>query len=465
VPPTSRRKSVEDATAKSEDKRRTLPARPRPQLRQLPAIDTTTSEKAPDDEEVDLLIQDVQSRLDSNSRYSASFETRAQLRTTLAKTREQLAAAETQVKDLSERAEFSETSLMTFQSESESLRAEVEELRGRVNDDFKEKQKLELTIENMQIQMRMEAKAVEKKQRSGWMQRADSSGEIPTVTKITTPTRSREGSMSSAPGSTTGLRELKLGRRDSVGSVQSIRSMKSQRQNSEQWPTSPPAVSISPSISPPAGEAVAVIAPPPEVPAAAAVPPPSPRAGPSHTPSQSLSVPRAGGFHPRTSSLATREVLSTPAHEPVPDEALLLELVNAKTSEAQARAELDELRKSLQVQKRRADEALLQAQAEAASSKLEAEAAKAEAELAKEEAKGARAEVFDASPLPTPFTPFNGFVTTPIQEEEGSGVSSESTPAKKPEPRKADTAPPNASGGWFWQRRTASTTKAVVEEK
>jgi multidrug efflux pump subunit AcrA (membrane-fusion protein) len=158
-------------------------------------------------------------------------------------------------------------------------------------------------------------------------------------------------------------------------------------------------------------------------------------------------------------------VLSTPAHEPVPDEALLLELVNAKTSEAQARAELDELRKSLQVQKRRADEALLQAQAEAASSKLEAEAAKAEAEQAKEEAKAARAEVFDASPLPTPFTPFNGFVTTPIQEEEGSEASSESTPAKKPEPRKADTAPLTASGGWFWQRRTASTSKAVVEEK
>ena len=111
----------------------------------------------------------------------------------------------------------------------------------------------------------------------------------------------------------------------------------------------------------------------------------------------------------------------------VPDEALLLELVNAKTSEAQARAELDEIRKTLQVQKRRADDALLQAQAEAASAKLEAETAKAEAEQAKAEAHAAKAEVFDASPLATPFTSYNGngFVSTPIQEEEGSVASSE----------------------------------------
>lgn len=469
MPPAARRTSNENIKTKTEDKRKTLPARPRPQLRPLPALelDKSLPQTPIEDEGIDALIEGVQSRLDSNSRFSASFETKAQLRSTLARTREQLTAAENQIKDLSERAEFSETSLQTFQNESESLRSEVEELRGRVNDDFKEKQKLELTIENMQIQMRMEAKALEKKQRTGWMQRGDSAGEVPTLAKVNSPTRSREGSMSSAGG----LRELKLGRRDSVGSVQSIRSMKSQRQQSEQWPTSPPAVAVSPSISPPAGEIVEVTAPPPEVPAAASIPPPPPKAGPSHTPSASLSVPRSAGFHPRTSSLATREVLSTHAHEPVPDEALLLELVNAKTAEAQARAELDEIKKSLQVQKRRADEALLQAQAEAASSKLEADAAKAEAEQAREDAKAARAEVFDASPLqtPGPMTPFQ-ITTTPIQEEadEASEVSPATaavaaTPAKKA--ATTPTPPASGGGGWFWQRRAASTSKAVVEEK
>ena len=461
MPPPSRTTKTEDAKTKTGDKRKTLPPRPRPQLREMPVVEPPVPEKDAYDDGMDALIQDVQMRLDSNARFSASFETRAQLRSTLAKTREQLTSAQTQVKDLSERAEFSETSLMTFQNESESLRAEVEELRVRVNDDFKEKQKLELTIQNMEIQMRMEAKALEKKQRTGWMQRAESSGDVPT---INTGTRSREGSISSAPGSTGGLRELKLGRRDSAGSIQSIRSMKSQRQNAEQWPSSPSAASFSP--SPPVGEIVEVTAPPPEVPSAGSIPPPSP-SRPSHKPSASLSVPQPGGFHPRTSSLATREVFATPTHEPVPDEALLLELVNAKTAEAQARAELDELKRSLQMQKRRAEEALLQAQTEAASSKLEAEAAKAEAEMAREEAKSARAEVFDASPLPTPsFTPGNNsFTTTPIQEEAPSREHDFSTPARKPEPKKADSAPATAGGGWFWQRRTASTTKAVVEDK
>ena len=463
MPPPSRTMK-KDTSTKTEDKRKTLPPRPRPQLREMPVSESPVREKDADDDGMVALIQDVQMRLDSNARFSASFETRAQLRSTLAKTREQLTSAQTQIKDLSERSEFSETSLMTFQNESESLRAEVEELRSRVNDDFKEKQKLELTIQNMEIQMRMEAKALEKKQRTGWMQRAESSGEVPTINKINTQTRSREGSISSAPGGSGGLRELKLGRRDSVGSIQSIRSMKSQRQNSEQWPSSPPAVSVSP--SPPVGEIVEVTAPPPEVPSAGSIPPPPP-AGRGHKPSASLSVPQPGGFHPRTSSLATREVFSTPTHEPVPDEALLLELVNAKTAEAQARAELDELKRSLQMQKRRAEETILQVQAEAASSKLETEAAKAEAEQAREEAKSARAEVFDASPLTTPsFTPFNNsFTATPIQEEEANGDSNFSTPARKPEPKKADSAPAAAGGGWFWQRRTASTTKAVVEDK
>jgi hypothetical protein len=101
---------------------------------------------------------------------------------------------------------------------------------------------------------------------------------------------------------------------------------------------------------------------------------------------------------------------------------------------------------------------LLQIQAEITSAKLEAEAAKAEAERAKEEAKAARAEVFDASPLQTPWS----YPGTPAAiEEEPSELS---TPARKPEPKKADTAPASAGVGWFWSRRTASTTKATVEK-
>ena len=52
-------------------------------------------------------------------------------------------------------------------------------------------------------------------------------------------------------------------------------------------------------------------------------------------------------FNKRTSSLLTREVLSTEDHKPAAEEALLLELVNAKTAEAVARQELEEVKGKL----------------------------------------------------------------------------------------------------------------------
>lgn len=469
MPPMSRNASyAEEATTDAVSKRKTLPPRARPEVKELPeplAAEKSKVVTPQIEDDLEELVHQVQARLDSNARFSASFETKAQLRSNLARTREQLTVAQAQVKDLSDRAEFSETSLKTFQNESESLHAEVEELRTRVNDDFKERQKLELMVQNMELQMRMEAKAMESRQRKGWMSRGESSGDVPTVSKIQGHERSRTGSISNQSCSSGGLRDLKLGRRDSGGSVQSIRSMRSQRQTGE-WPQSPPAVDIS--TSPPSNEAHAEITVPPTPPPAPSVPvvqQPAPEAlpprtsshphRPSHTPTPSLSVP--GGFGARTSSLATREVFATPKHEPVPDEALLLELVNAKTSEAQARQEIDELRRSFQIQKRRADEALLHIQAEAATAKLEAEAAKAEAQRARDEARAAREEIFDASPLPTPMS--DPYTPEAVTEDDGDN----STPARKPQPKKADTAPASAGGGWFWSRRTASTTKATVE--
>ena len=470
MPPMSRNATyVEDTTTATANKRQTLPARPRPEVKeptQLLEVEEKAEPAVQPDHDFDELIQEVQIRLDSNARFSASFETKASLRSNLARTREQLVAAETQVKNLSERADFTETSLMTFQNESESLHSEVEELRTRVNDDFKEKQKLELTIQNMELQMRMEAKAAESKPRKGWMARGDSSGDVPTITKIQSHERSRTGSISSQPSNSGGLRELKLCRTDSVGSIHSIRSLKSQRQTSE-WPQSPSAV-VSASPSPPTEDFEAIVPPTPPPVIAVPVeptPPPAPLAVPlpprksSHTPTPSLSVPGSGGFGRRTSSLATKDVFADPKHEPVPDEALLLELVNAKTSEAQAMQENDELKRSLQIQKRRTEEMILQIQAETATAKLEAAEARAEAKEAREEARAAREEVFDATPMATPLS-FSD-IPTAIDDE----YDEQNTPGRKPQPRKADTAPVNAGGGWFWNRRTASTTKAALPEE
>ncbi|KAL9044351.1 MAG: hypothetical protein Q9214_002507 [Letrouitia sp. 1 TL-2023] len=52
-------------------------------------------------------------------------------------------------------------------------------------------------------------------------------------------------------------------------------------------------------------------------------------------------------FSKRSSSLGIQAVLATEDHRPLPDEALLLELVNAKTSEALARQELEEVKGKL----------------------------------------------------------------------------------------------------------------------
>lgn len=54
-----------------------------------------------------------------------------------------------------------------------------------------------------------------------------------------------------------------------------------------------------------------------------------------------------GPFSKRSSSLNTQALLATENHEPVSNDALLLELVNAKTAEAVARQELEETRAKL----------------------------------------------------------------------------------------------------------------------
>ncbi|EME83107.1 uncharacterized protein MYCFIDRAFT_106564, partial [Pseudocercospora fijiensis CIRAD86] len=258
-----------------DDRRRTMPPPANkdelelpPRSRPLSVGDWTNvqldgSEKVPEKDGLEHLVEKAQNRLQTNVRFSASLETKAQLRSTLARTREELAVAESQSRDLAARLDSSEASLMTSQSEADDLRSEVRELRQRVNDDFKARQKLEHQLTELKAQARSSTFAADP--------------------------QSRKGSVSSLPAGSVanagGLRELKLGRRESSSSVQSLLPETSER----------------------------------------------------------LTVHRRG-FSQRTSSLATREVFATTQHEPVPEEALVLELVNAKTSEALARQELDEVK-------------------------------------------------------------------------------------------------------------------------
>jgi hypothetical protein len=70
------------------------------------------------------------------------------------------------------------------------------------------------------------------------------------------------------------------------------------------------------------------------------------------TPSQKSQQPPTTIFSKRSSSLATQAVLATDNNAPADNEALLLELVNAKTAEAVAKQELEEMRARFEGMKR-----------------------------------------------------------------------------------------------------------------
>jgi hypothetical protein len=127
------------------------------------------------------------------------------------------------------------------------------------------------------------------------------------------------------------------------------------------------------------------------------------------TASQKSTHQQAITFSKRASSLATQSVLATDNNTPADNEALLLELVNAKTAEAVARQELEEMRIQFEGMKR-----VLNSQASPT--------------------------LTNASPL-----------TTPTQ-----------TPAALPEKR--EDAKAAAPGGWGWGgwKRTVSTSNATV---
>ncbi|KAI7349145.1 RabGAP/TBC [Hortaea werneckii] len=488
-----------------EERRRTLP--PPPKVpdevaeigKQRPKSMMVGSKVDEDKAELEGLLDKVDERLHQNNRISASFETKAQLRDRLARTRESLTVSENSCRDLTSRLEVAESSLEAFTSESEDLRSEVKELRVRVNEEFKARQKLEHTIR----ELRAGARTVERKERDR-VQRAESAGEVPTLNRqssvVAAEAPGRRGSINSAPVSTvggSGLRELKLGKRDSSSSLQSLPS----RRHTEKH-GAPPSVQVqtrSSSSSDQSGNVPAVISTsaedhdedtqtvahqsPPQSPSPAASADNSASSASSMAPalpSPKLDVPKpAGGspWHARTSSLATKEVFSTPQHEVVPDEALLLELVNAKTSEAQARAELDEMRRALTMNNRRQEAMIMQLRSEMEAAKAAAEVARLDAtrsagESAKatQAADAAKAEAtmnaLSSPGLNVPTTPSasdsdhaspsSSTTTTPAAEEQRSAAP---PPQKKPESRSA-----SSGGGWFWGRRAASnnTPKAVV---
>jgi hypothetical protein len=224
-------------------------------------------------EEATEIVETLESRFpvtQTHHRASSMFETKALLRDSLTRTKEQLAnetaRANALARDLNDR-----------DAELQIARDALKDTRHRLADSYNQNQRLEKNIQELRQNARKASAA------ASWTS-ADHNGNAPD----TPPTLSRSTTSDSISTTTTnGLRELRLGRTNS--------------QKSERAPYSAP---------------------------------PAP-------------------FAKRSSSLATQSVLSaTENNSPADNEALLLELVNAKTAEAVARQELEELRARFEGMKR-----------------------------------------------------------------------------------------------------------------
>lgn len=230
-----------NTSSTTADKRRTLASAP----------DLSAPSQALSDHLTDV-VERVDRRLAEHSdfRRAVTVEHKQRLRDSLIRSKDRLGSEMVRAADLSRKLDMTE-------KENLGLRDELREARARVQEGFSDRQRLERTIADLR--------------RQSYSSYSDESS----------PTWQPQArlSMSSlpSPGSHTsgGLRELKLGRRDSMK--------------------------------------------------------PSPVGTASYHP-------------PRGSSLATKAILATEDHKPAHDDALLLELVQAKTAEASARQELEELK-------------------------------------------------------------------------------------------------------------------------
>ena len=455
---------------RKEDRRRTMPVPPKSKNEDESRLKSrplslgnrqeaeAKAEKAdkPTDE-FDDTMEKVQERLSTNIRSSASLETKAQLRGTLSRTREQLLATEARSRELLVKLEVAESSAIASQSEGDDLRSEVKELRTRVNDDFKARQKLEHQLSELKAQ----ARSIDRKQS---LIRSETLNEVPMLTRKDSSSdgRARTSSVASLPAG--GLRELKLGRRESMSSVQSLRALRNiPSSHSEPSAMNRPQSEVFSPVDSASTSPIQIKSPDTSLPSVSA---PFPDAG-------SLGIPTStrSSFGRRTSSLVVQEVIATPEHEPVPEEALLLELVNAKTSEAQARQEVDELKRALAVSKRKQDEA--QRKQEETLEELKADLEKTKTELTKvaDAAQTAKAESEAAKSSSTASVPSgSGFSLPPTPGvEESTSSSVTSTPAVSPaaggEPGKKSESVASLAGGWFWSRRTASKSSVPTVSK
>lgn len=239
------------------------------------------------------------------SRFSLTQTAQANKRVSMNQTKHQLRADmllwKSKFEEEATRSAGLTRSLDTFETEHAQVKEQLREARARIQDGHRERQKLEKVIQDL---------------------KSRKFSDTPSLHARNDPFDSSNGNSTSSSATATptnGLREFKLSalppiqKRSNTNSSQSSSTSQSQSQSSQNFTHQPP----QPPTTPPPSNADNLNA-----------------------------TPRTSVFSKRTSSLLTTSIL--PSTSPAADETLLLELVNAKTAEALARQELEEVKGKLE---------------------------------------------------------------------------------------------------------------------
>ncbi|KAK8172756.1 rab-GTPase-TBC domain-containing protein, partial [Phyllosticta citrichinensis] len=299
-------------------------------------------------------------------RNSSVFETKQYLRDALARTKEQLQLESSRSQSLSRQ-------LLDAETETDRLRNELNEARRRLQDSHVDKQRLERGIQDLKQQQAKVSK-------SNTWPAAETVPEVPTLTRSNTTDSPNKG-----------LRELKLGRSTSGGSARNSMRGGPMLTRVNTYSSSPTSVPRSNRASSPHGSGTCQ-------------------------------------FDKRSSSVSAHAVLTPTEHHPLPaEDTLLADLVSAKTSEALAKQELEELKARCEGMRKELSKA------KEAQEKALAEAAAAQATTAS---------------TPATLKELEPVKTSKSEKKPGSSHSTTSN---------------SGGGGWFWGKRTMSST--VVETK
>lgn len=327
-------------------------------------------------------------------RRSSVFETKARLRESLLRSKDQLSVETAHSQKLTRQLDEQER-------ETGNLRQQLADARAQVQQGLKEKQRLEQIIADMRAYQRNSAA-------SNWSEAEDSPSPIKRTDSLGSSKRFSVSSVTSlssspkTPASAGGLRELKLARRASSTAPQHATTPSASSAASLQTPTAVPA---------------------------------------------------------RGSSLATKEILATKDHIPATEDQMLVDLVAAKTAEATARQELEEMKGRMESMRKM----LSQPNTPAAIvipdpiSGLSSSGHKVAASESQAHA------VAGAQMMETPAKKSGSLFSRSATHDSSNSSTATLTPPSSG-PASATVAP--TSSGWFpWARRTVSTTNATIPEE